>query len=118
MSKGVDQAKKAADEFHTRFNAKQFGAIFDAADPEWRKTTDRDTSDKFFARVQRKMGACTTSASGGYNYSVTTGGTFVTISYETTCANGKLAEEFRWRVLGDKVLLVSYNASNPLLLTD
>jgi hypothetical protein len=118
FSKGVDQAKKAVDEFHTRFNAKQFDAIFDAADPGWKKATDRDTSDKFFARVQRKLGACTTSTSGGYNYNVTTSGTFVTINYETTCANGKLAEEFRWRVDGDKVLLVAYNANNPLLLTD
>ena len=118
MSKGVDQAKKAVDEFHTRFNAKQFDAIFDAADPEWKKTTDRDTSDKFFGRVQRKMGTCTTSTSGGYNYNVTTSGTFVTIDYETICANGKLAEEFRWRVDGQRVLLLAYNANNPLLLTD
>jgi hypothetical protein len=118
MSQGVDQAKKSADEFHARFNAKQFDTIYDAADPEWRKTTDRDTSTKFFSRVQRKMGVCTTSTSGGYNYNVTTSGTFVTIDYQTTCANGKLDEEFRWRVDGKKTLLLAYNANSPLLLTD
>jgi hypothetical protein len=118
MSQNVDLAKKAVDEFHTRFNAKQFDTIFDAADPEWQKAMDRDTSDKFFARVQRKMGGCTTSTNDGYNYNVTTGGTFVSIHYETTCANGKLAEQFKWRVNGQKVLLLAYNANSPLLLTD
>jgi hypothetical protein len=117
MSQNVDLAKKAVDEFHTRFNAKQFDAIFDAADPEWKKNTDRDTSTKFFARVQRKMGGCTTSTNDGYNYNVTTGGTFVSIHYQTTCANGKLGEQFRWRVDGQKILLVAYNADSPLLLT-
>jgi hypothetical protein len=118
MSQNVDLAKKAVDEFHTRFNAKQFDAIFDAADPGWQKAMDRDTSDKFFARVQRKMGGCTTSTNDGYNYNVTTGGTFVNIHYETTCANGKLAEQFKWRADGQKVLLQAYNADSPLLLTD
>lgn len=118
MSQGVDQAKKAVDEFHKRFNAKQFDAIYDAADPGWQKVMDRDTSDKFFARVQRKLGDCTTSTNDGYNYNVTTGGTFVSIHYETTCANGKLAEQFRWRVDGQKTMLLAYNADNPLLLTD
>jgi hypothetical protein len=118
MSQGVDQAKKAVDEFHAIFNAKQFDAIFDAADPEWRKVMDRDTSDKFFARVQRKLGGCSASTNGGYNYNVTTSGTFVTIDYQTSCANGKLEEEFRWRVDGKKTLLLAYNANSPLLLTD
>ena len=118
MSRGVDQAKKAVDEFHTRFNAKPFDAIFDDADPEWRKSMDRDTSDKFFARVQRKMGGCSASTNGGYNYNVTTSGTFVTIDYQTSCANGKLEEQFRWRMDGKKTLLLAYNANNSLLLTD
>jgi hypothetical protein len=118
MSQNVDLAKKAVDEFHTRFNAKQFDAIFDAADPEWKTAMDRDTSAKFFARVQRKMGSCTTSTNDGYNYNVTTGGTFVSIHFETACANGKLGEQFRWRVDGQKVLLIAYNANSPLLLTD
>ena len=118
MSAGVALGKTAVDEFHTRYNAAQYEAIYDAADPEWRNAMDRETSRKFFERVHRKLGSCSKTTNTGYVYNTTTGGTFVNLHYTATCSSGTLEEDFRIKLEGQKGLLIGYTANSPLLLTD
>ena len=118
MSAGVALGKTAVEDFHTRYNAAQYDAIYDTADPAWRSAMDRDISRKFFERVHRKLGSCSKTTNTGYVYNTTTGGTFVNLHYTATCSSGTLEEDFRIKVDGQKGLLIGYTANSPLLLTD
>ncbi len=118
MSGGTKLGKAAVDEFHSRYNLEQFDAIYDASDPDFKGALDRETSRKFFERVRRKLGLCSNSSNTSVFYNVTTGGTFVDLRYSRACASGELEEEFHFKVVGKKALLVHYNAISPLLLTD
>jgi hypothetical protein len=111
-------AKGASSEFHQRFNSAQDAAIYDAADLAFKKSANRDTVEKMFARIRRKMGPCTESNATSYFYNISTDGSFVELKYETKCGAGILEETFRWHMVNNRAELFNYNAQSPLLLTD
>jgi hypothetical protein len=118
MSDGFAAGKAAVTEFHSRMDAEQYDAIYDAADPLFRQSLTRDDIHKFFARLHKKFGKFNDSNTKGMHYNVTTDGTFVNINCTTNYSSGKVDEEFQWKMTGGKALLLKYNANSPLLLTD
>jgi hypothetical protein len=118
MSKDVDIARRAAEEFHQQVAAGQDDTVYDAADLAYKESVSRETNHAFFLRIRRKMGVFKSNKNTSYFLNKTTNGTFVRLQYKTECANGDLDEEFLWRIEGAHAVLVRYQANNPLLLTD
>ena len=118
ISKDADIGRQGVEQFHKQFTAQQDDAIYDAADPAFRRSLSREVSHEFFSRIRRKMGACQDSKEINYLVNESTSGTFVTLHYQTKCANGELNEQFVWRISRGQALLVGYRANNPRLLTD
>lgn len=118
IGKDADIGRQGVEQFHKQFTAQQDDAIYDAADPAFRRSLSREVSHEFFSRIRRKMGACLDSKETSYFVNDSTSGTFATLHYQTKCANGELNEQFVWRISKGHALLVSYSANNPRLLTD
>ncbi len=118
MSKEVDIARRAADQFHQQIAAGQEDAIYNATDPAYKEFMSREAHDGFFARIRRKMGGFKGSTNTGYFINASTTGTLVRLQYKTQCANGELDEGFVWRIEGERAILVRYEANSRLLLTD
>jgi hypothetical protein len=116
MSGGIKLGQAAVDQFHARYNEQQYDAIYDSADPEYLKAVDRDTSKKYFQAVHEKLGPCSTYNNTGFNYDVSTSGTFIDLQYSGTCASGTIEEEFRFKEVGGKAVLIHYTAKSPSLL--
>jgi hypothetical protein len=111
-------SKAATDTFHQRVDRGEYGAIYDSSASGYQKAANRDISNRFFARISRKMGTCADSPAAFSGYQVTTSGTFVSMISSRACKNGKLEEQFVWLIEAGKPLLLKYNANSPLLLVD
>ncbi len=118
MSKDVDIARRAVEQFHRQIAAGQDDAIYDETDSAYKESMSPEAHEGFFARIRRKMGAFKNSTNTGYFINTSTTGTLVRLQYKTQCANGELGEGFVWRIEGERAILVRYEANSPLLLTD
>ncbi|HYL94140.1 MAG TPA: hypothetical protein VEW69_13395 [Alphaproteobacteria bacterium] len=114
----IEDARKASETFHQNMSSGNYDVIYDSATKEFKAAGTRDQLVGFLKRVNRKMGTCTETTPGGWNINATTSGTFVTLGYTRNCANGKLEEQFIWKMENGKPMLQRYNANNPTLLTD
>jgi hypothetical protein len=65
--------------------------------------------------MHRKLGRITAATPAGFNVNVGTGGTVVTLRYETTFEKG---EAVQYRVRGKRASLAGYNINSPSLVTD
>jgi hypothetical protein len=116
MSGGIKLGQAAADQFHSRYNEQQYDAIYDSADPAYLKAVDRDTSKQYFQMVHEKLGPCSNYKNTGFNYDVSTTGTFIDLQYSGTCASGTIEEDFHWKEVGGKAVLIHYTAKSPALM--
>lgn len=118
MSRDVEIARQAVEQFHRQVSEGQYDAIYDAADPVYKESLSREANHSFFSRIRLKMGAFQNTKNTGYFVSAATKGTFVRLQYKTLCLNGELDEQFILRIEGGCATLVRYEASSPLLSTD
>lgn len=116
MGKVRDVADKAVARFHSQLDAGQFESIYQEADDELKKASKHDDTVQLFAAVHRKLGKVKKANQENYVVNWRTNGTFATIKYETEFADGKGAEQFTWRVDGDKAKLVAYNINSQALI--
>lgn len=110
----VKESSKAADvevgQFHQGLDAGGWQAIWASADPQLRKTTTRAQFGKLLDAVHGKLGKVKTSQQVGWNAEATTGGSFVTVTMQTTFERGAGTEQFVFRKgEADKLTLVGYN---------
>ena len=113
-------ATAATEVFHRRFAASQDDLIYFDSDSAWSQAMDAETERKSFARIRRKLGACTYKGPSGWfvNSNTNSNGTLVTLVFQARCANGSMRERFTWRIIAGRALLVAYDPTSKLLLTD
>lgn len=117
MSDSFGAAKSAVIEFHSRMNAEQYDAIYDAADPAFRQALNREAAHNFFSLLHGKFGNYGSATTTNLDYNTTTEGRFVNMNCTATYNNGAVQEEFKWKINGGKAQLYNYNANSPLLLS-
>ncbi|WP_334183568.1 DUF4019 domain-containing protein [Novosphingobium sp.] len=111
---GVKESFKDAEvevgKFHQALDAGDLRTIWQQADPELRQGAQRASLEKVLDAVQRKLGKVKEAKQVGWNANATTGGTFVTLTYQTTFEHGSGVEQFVYRK-GDegKVTLTGYD---------
>ena len=110
-------ADRAVEQFHTQYAAEQWSAMYDAADPGFRRATSAADWSALMAAVRRKLGAFQSTSRGNVNVVSGTGGTTVAQSFDTTFTDGHATEQFRWVISDGRAVLLGYNISSPLLIT-
>jgi len=111
---GVKESFKDAEvevgKFHQALDAGDLPAIWQQADPALRQGAQRSQLEKVLAAVHRKLGKVKEAKQVGWNANATTGGTFVTLTYQTVFEHGSGVEQFVYRK-GDegKVSLTGYD---------
>lgn len=118
LTRQREDAERATEEFHRHFSAGQDDAIYDAADPAYKGSLSRESNRSFLSRIRRKMGDCRDSQATRWFVNSTTNGTFVTLRYAVKCSSGDLQEEFVWRILRGRAVLVRYKVDGAALLVD
>jgi hypothetical protein len=115
MSRDVEIARQAVEQFHRQISAGQYDAIYDAADPAYRQSLSREANRNFFSRIRHKVGALQNTKNTFYFVNAATKGTLVRLQYKTQCRKGELDEQFILRVEENRAALVRYETSSPLL---
>ncbi len=111
---GVKEPFKDAEvevgKFHQALDAGDLPAIWQQADPALRQGAQRSQLEKVLDAVHRKLGKVKEAKQVGWNANATTGGTFVTLTYQTAFEHGSGVEQFVYRK-GDegKVTLTGYD---------
>lgn len=111
---GVKESFKDAEvevgKFHQALDAGDLRAIWKQADPALRQGAQRTELEKVLDAVHRKLGKVKQTKQVGWNANATTGGTFVTLTYQTTFERGPGGEQFVYRKGdGGKIALTGYN---------
>ena len=109
-------AENAISSFHSDLNAGNFDKIYDGASSELKAAATKEKFSQILNAVHSKLGTFKSGKSTGWNDNVTTSGHFVTISYEATYEKGAAAEDFVYRVIGDRAALVGYHVNSDALL--
>jgi hypothetical protein len=109
-------AEDAISSFHVDLNAGNFDKIYDRSSSELKAAATKEKFTKILNAVHSKLGTFKSGKSDGWNDNVTTGGHFVTISYQASYEKGAAAENFVYRVQGDQAVLVGYHVNSDALL--
>jgi len=117
FSKGKQLAESAVVEFHNQYNAGQFHDIYNQADDGFKRSDTEANLVQFFEAIHRKLGTVKWANQTRWYVNATTGGTFVTVSYDTDFSEGKGTEQFAFRINGNKALLYNYHVNSNLLIT-
>jgi hypothetical protein len=105
-------------QFHRLFNAQQFEAIYEAASPALRQQTPKAQFLDFAEAVHRKLGAVRDAKAQGWHVNYGTGGTHITLAYQTEFAQGTGTETFVYQSSGSEPRLVSYNINSNALVRE
>jgi hypothetical protein len=116
LSEGIDTAEKAVVTFHEKFNAGQFGEIYDASSDDLRATAARSEFMTTMAAIRKKLGAIRATERTGFDARVDSQGTFVALEYETDFENGAGTEDFTWKIADGRAKLRGYNVTSNALL--
>lgn len=111
---GIKESFKDADaevgKFHHALDAGNWQKLWSEADPDLRKASSREQFGKLLGAVHQKLGSVKESKQVGWNANSGTGGTFVTVTMQTTFQKGAGTEEFVYRKNGEgKLALAGYN---------
>ena len=108
--------ERAAAQFHDLQARGDDNAIYQAASPEFRASSQLQDLARIDNAV-RNIRGCQAAARdpNNWNNNVNTSGHFITVVYNRQCADGPLVERFVFRVTGDQALLAGYNASGMAL---
>jgi len=110
-------AERQVQLFHQQFNAGRFAGIYDASAPALKKTGSGRDFVRFMEGVRNKLGPVQSTERQGFNVNFGTGGTEVTLSFQTRFAAGPGVEEFVYSGSGAAKRLVGYHVNSDLLAT-
>ena len=113
---GKEVAERSVEQFHMRYDAKQFHEIYINAHDQFNDVDSEENMAEFFDAIHRKLGGVLEADLLGWEANSDASGTQVFLSYETQFANGRGVEEFLWWIEDDTAKLVSYNINSRDLI--
>jgi len=112
MANAKAQAENAVDRFHELFNS-QDAAIYERADPAFKKTTSAPELTSFLRPYRSRLGTFErVPEHGQWLVNWSTSGTYVTTAEDSVFSQGTARETFVWRIDRSGCSLVSYTISN------
>jgi hypothetical protein len=110
-------ADQAVEQFHDRYAAEQWAAIYDAADQQFRRTTNVSDWSDLMTAMRRKLGTFRSTSRRNVNFVSDTAGTTVMQTFDTTFEQGHATEQFGWAISGDHAVLLRYYINSPILVS-
>ena len=105
VTKDMDVARKAVEEFHSSYNASQFGAIYSSMDEEFRKNGTEILVTTHFNGIRLVTGRVVEAKETRIFAEYGIGGKRVTTEYRVVYESGVTSEAFVWRVDGKQAKL-------------
>ncbi|MEM7699874.1 MAG: hypothetical protein AAF236_15875 [Verrucomicrobiota bacterium] len=110
----LEAVRAATNLFHNRFNAREFDAIYDTADPRFREAQSRQEVVSFIQDMRRQLGSNTNSALDQWVSEGEDGSPLVTLDYNMRYENGTGVEKFIFDFNDGYPLLLSWNIDGNL----
>ena len=114
--KDVPVAETGVADFHQKLNNGDFDTIANEASADFKAATKQDDFIKLLSVVHRKLGNFQGGKSTGWNETVATGGTTVTLNYSAPYDNGTADENFVFRIEEGKAVLLGYHINSMALI--
>jgi len=111
-------AERGVASFRRLVELGQFAEVYSNGSEELRRAGSEVDMAKVLAGLSAKLGKVKSSEKNGTNINFHTSGTFVTLGFKTEFEKGAGAEQFVFRVIDGKALLISYNVNSLALLTN
>ena len=108
-SKDLETAQIEVARFHKMFDAGQYTEIYAMSGPEIRQDKSEVEWNAMLAGVHNLYGNVTEAKSVGFNVNYSTGGSRVSLVYDTKFAHANGREEFVYDLEGKKVTLAGWN---------
>lgn len=113
----TEAAEQAVPKFHQLLDAGRFAEIYELSSEELKKVASKQDFLALLEAVHRKLGNTKSSQKQTWNINYHTSGTFVTLVYKTTYAEGEASEKFVFRMHDKAAVLAGYHInSNALIL--
>jgi len=111
----TDAAEAEVAAFHRDYDAGRFAAVFEKSGAQLKEITPRPQFIEFMTAVRQKLGAVESAQQTGWNVNYATQGSQITLTYETTFANGQGTETFVYDTAKPPRLL-GYTVNSPVLI--
>ena len=115
-TKGKATAEKAVAEFHHKLDNGDFGGIYSATHPDFKKASAEKDFVAILEAVHRKLGNTVSADQAGWRINSINLQTNVELSYKTTFSGGDAVESFNYRIDGANALLLGYNINSQTLI--
>ena len=102
-------ARKAADELYRRVSDEDYGAIWDAAHDDFKRSISRDQFMGAMRQWNERLGVCRTPELADTDYVNKSGERFVGLIYSRECEHGTIREKLAWKIVGGAALLRGYH---------
>ena len=110
----MDDAEAQVAAFHRAYDAGKYGPLWDRSGPTMKEITTRQQFLDLMVAVRAKLGAVKSTSRTGFNVNYATGGSQVTLTYQTVFANGEGTETFFYDTEKPPRLL-GWNVVSPAL---
>ena len=110
----MDAAEAAVAAFHKDYDAGRFAAIFAKSSPVLKELTPQPQFLAFLSATREKLGPVKSARQTEWHVNYDTGGSQVTLTYQTTFAYGEGTETFVYDT-ADPPRLLGYHISAPVI---
>jgi hypothetical protein len=117
MKKAKPAAEQAISDFHRQFNEQKFGDIYGGSHADFKAATTEKQFNDLLSAVHRKLGTVKISNTKTWNVATFNMTTRIMMVQDTDFDQGKGAENFAFRINGDKAVLLGYNINSSDLIT-
>ena len=111
----TDQAEAQVAAFHRAYEVENFAQLWDRSAPTMKELTPRAQFLELMHTMRGKLGAFKSARQVGWNVNYATGGSQITLTYETTFANGPGTETFVYDT-SNPPRLMGWHVVSPALL--
>ena len=115
---GLEDTNKAEEQvaaFHAAFDSGQYGRLWDGSAPTMQQITPRPQFEAMLTDMRQRLGNVKSSKQTGWSVNYDGGASQVTLTYETTFANGEGTETFIYDTQ-DPPKLMGWHVESPVLL--
>ncbi|MEO9468980.1 hypothetical protein [Parasphingorhabdus sp.] len=118
VAESTEKAELVVERLHKDYNLERFDRIYKTSASDYKKVVKPEMNRRLFKTIRRKLGKVKEAKRVGWNVNATTGGTFVTLNYETEFELDKGVETFTIVVSDGKAAMLNFNVNSPALMVE